>query len=420
MKAKKLIQAGSAIAVAVAMTTGSMAYAGTTSKVDIFSWWTAGGEADGLKGLLQVFHQEYPQFQVINDAVAGGAGSNAKAVLASRMTAHQPPDSFQGHADAELNAYVNAGEMEPLDSLYKSQGWSKVFPATLINDLKVKGHIYAIPVDVHRGNVMWYNPTIFKKYKLTPPSTFAQFFADAKVLKSHGITPLALGDTDQWESVMLWENVLLGSVGPTVYQEVFKGQVKFTDPRVKAATQTFVQMLQYTNSNHAALQWQDASGLVSKGQAAMNLMGDWAKGYYTSLNLKPMTGFGWSAFPGTQGDFEFITDAFGLPKGAPNPTGATDFLKVLGSEKGQAAFNPKKGSIAARTDVPAKIFDVYSQAAMKDFKVKTLVPSLAHGEVANPGFTSAANQAIEVLVSTKNVNQFLSALESAKMENPLK
>lgn len=419
MKANNVLKAAATAVVAVAMTSSSLALAGSTSKVDIFSWWTAGGEADGLKALLAVFHQEYPKYQIVNDAVAGGAGSNAKAVLASRMTAHEPPDSFQAHAMAELNAYVAAGEMLPIDNLYKSQGWYKVFPSELINNLKVNGHMYAVPVDVHRGNVLWYNPAIFKKYHLTPPSTFAQFFSDAKVLKSHGVTPLALGDTDTWESTMLWENVLLGSLGPDVYQQVWKGKVKFTDPRVVSATKTFVDMLGYVNSNHSALQWQDASALVGKGQAAMNLMGDWAKGYYTSVNLKPVSGFGWAPFPGTQNDFEFIIDAFGLPKGAPNPSGATAFLKVLGSEAGQAAFNPKKGSIAARTDVPASIFDVYSQSAMKDFKKDHLVPSLAHGEAANPGFATAANSAIQVLVSTHNVQVFVNALATAEAQNPL-
>lgn len=420
MKGTQLIKAGSALAVALAMTGSTMAYAAGTSKVQVFSWWTAGGEADGLAALLKVFTKDYPQYQVVNEAIAGGAGSNAKAVLANRMTAHQPPDSFQAHADQELNAYVYAGEMQPLDSLYKSQGWYKVFPKTLISDLTVKGHIYAVPVDVHRGNVMWYNPTIFKKYHLTPPKTFSQFFQVAKTLKSHNITPLALGDTDTWEATMLWENVLLGTVGPATYQRIWQGKVPFTSAGVKQSLNTFVQMLGYVNTNHAALQWQDASALVSKGQAAMNLMGDWAKGYYTSQNLKPVSGFGWAPFPGTGGDFEFITDAFGLPTGAPNPAGAKAFLKVLGSKAGQEAFNPKKGSIAARTDVNPNLFDVYSKQAMSDFGKDALVPSLAHGEAANPGFLTAADNAMQVLVSNHNVNQFISSLQKAEQSNPLK
>ena len=56
--------------------------AGTeTKEVEVFSWWTEGGEKAGLDGLVSVFEDEY-DFTFVNGAVAGGAGSNAKAVLA--------------------------------------------------------------------------------------------------------------------------------------------------------------------------------------------------------------------------------------------------------------------------------------------------------------------------------------------------
>src|SRR5437867_3318076 len=47
-------------------------------QLEIFSWWTAGGEADGLAELLKVYGKKYPDVTVKNAAVAGGAGSNAK------------------------------------------------------------------------------------------------------------------------------------------------------------------------------------------------------------------------------------------------------------------------------------------------------------------------------------------------------
>src|SRR3989304_5050677 len=69
-------------------------------QVEIFSWWTGGGEAAGLDAMLGVFGTEYPNVEFINSAVAGGAGTNARAVLASRLQAGDPPDSWQGPARA--------------------------------------------------------------------------------------------------------------------------------------------------------------------------------------------------------------------------------------------------------------------------------------------------------------------------------
>ena len=84
-------------------------------KLEIFSWWTAGGEAEGLNAMYKIFQAKYPGVEIINATVAGGAGSAAKAVLATRMQAGDPPDSFQVHAGHELiDSWVKAGKMEPV------------------------------------------------------------------------------------------------------------------------------------------------------------------------------------------------------------------------------------------------------------------------------------------------------------------
>ena len=85
------------------------------NKLEIFTWWTAGGEADGLQAMVQVFSNENQGIEFVNAAVAGGAGQNAKAVLATRMQGGNPPDSFQVHAGHELiDSWVVAGKMEPI------------------------------------------------------------------------------------------------------------------------------------------------------------------------------------------------------------------------------------------------------------------------------------------------------------------
>ena len=95
-------------------------------QVEVFSWWTGGGEAAGLDAMIKVFQQKYPSIEFINAAVAGGAGTNARAVLATRLQAGDPPDSWQGHAGQELiGTYVAANQLEPLNFLYdrKTAGW---------------------------------------------------------------------------------------------------------------------------------------------------------------------------------------------------------------------------------------------------------------------------------------------------------
>ena len=68
---------------------------GIGGKLEIFSWWTAGGEAEGLNAIIEIYEERFPEVELINAAVAGGAGSAAKPILATRMIGGDPPESFQ-------------------------------------------------------------------------------------------------------------------------------------------------------------------------------------------------------------------------------------------------------------------------------------------------------------------------------------
>ena len=53
-----------------------------------------------------------------------------------------------------------------------------------------------------------------------------------------------------------------------------------------------------------------------------------------------MTEFGWAPVPGSAGVFQFLSDSFVLPTGAPHRDAAIAWLTVAGSKEGQDAFKP--------------------------------------------------------------------------------
>ncbi len=59
-----------------------------SGELEIFSWWAGGGEAAGLEALIAEFSAMYPDVTVMNAAVAGGSGVNARAVLQTRIWLH--------------------------------------------------------------------------------------------------------------------------------------------------------------------------------------------------------------------------------------------------------------------------------------------------------------------------------------------
>jgi len=382
------------------------------NKVEVFSWWTAGGEADGLAAMVKVFEAKYPQYTFENAAVAGGAGTNARAVLATRLSQNDPPSSWQGHAGQELiGTYVAADKIQPLDSLYDSEGWKSVMPAGLIDLISQGGHIWSVPVNIHRANVMWYVPATLTAAGVTPPKTWAEFLTTAATLKSKGITPLAMGE--QWTSMHLFETVMIGSLGADGWKALWDGTGDWTSSDVTDALNTFKQVLSYTNADSSTLAWDKAADLVISGDAAFTIMGDWAEGYFKSKNMEPKTGFAWAPAPGTDGIFDFLSDSFVLPVNAKNPDGATAWLKVAGSKEGQDAFNPLKGSIPARSDGDRSLYDVYLTSAMDDWKSDTVVGSLTHGVVANDAWKAKIDTALGLFLADKDVAAFQTALAAA-------
>ena len=383
-----------------------------TGSVEVFSWWTGGGEAAGLEAMIGVFGAQYPDIEFINAAVAGGAGTNARAVLATRLQAGDPPDSWQGHAGQELiGTYVAGGQIEPLNDLYEAEGWLAVMPETLVPLISQDGNIYSVPVNIHRANVLWYNPTVLSDNDVEVPTTIDEWFAAMNKLQAAGIQPLALGE--QWTKLHLFETVLLGTLGADAYNGLWDGSTNWGSPEVRIALENYATALSYANSDSSSLSWQDAAQLVINGDAAFNVMGDWAEGYFRELGKTPMTDYGWAATPGSDGVFQFLSDSFVLAVGAPDPEAATAWLTVAGSKEGQEAFNPVKGSICARTDCDKTLFGEYLQSAMDDWSSNIVVGSLTHGVVANDSWKTEIDTALGLFLVDSNVDGFQAALVAA-------
>ena len=381
-------------AIALAVSSAPASNAATDKQLEIFTWWASGGEAAGLAGMTTEFERLNPNTPFINASVAGAAGVNAKGVLVSRMQAGNPPDTFQAHAGEELSSYVKAGQIEDVSFLYKSEGWDKIFPKDLIKTLTTNGKIYSVPVNIHRSNVLWWNPAAAKKAGITKaPATLDAMIADMAKFKKAGIDGIALAGNGDWAIAHLFDYVLLASMGPDKFDGLWKGTTKWNGPEVKKAIGQFSKVLSYGNSSKS-LDWPDAGKLVTTGKAGFFIMGDWASSQWQSEGLKLGKDYTWAPGPGTAGVYQWLSDSFTLPKGATNRDAGIAWLKVCGSKAGQDAFNPAKGSISARTDSDPKLYDSYLQAAMKSWKVDRLVGSTVHGVNWGNAGMAAYNSAV--------------------------
>jgi glucose/mannose transport system substrate-binding protein len=181
--------------------------------------------------------------------------------------------------------------------------------------------------------------------------TFDEFFSACDKLKAAGIAALGVGDSGIWASAQLFENTLLGVIGPQGWTDLFSGKMKWDDPKVEQAMWYFAQMQNYLNPDHASLTWDEAVKELMDGKVAFTSMGDWADGEFIKAGMKENKDFGWVSSPGTDGCFIIVADGFTLAKGAPHKEATIAWLKTIGSKEAQEAFNSLKGSIPARTDL---------------------------------------------------------------------
>ncbi len=411
---KRLLSLMLAVVLALTLVVPALAQENEPSgEFEIFSWW-AGDEGPALQALIDKFEEMYPDVTVNNATVTGGSGVNARAVLKTRMLGGDPPDTFQVHAGQELiGTWVVADRMEDLTFLYDEEGWWDKFPQGLLDLLSTDEGIWSVPVNIHRSNVMWYVPANLEKWGVEAPATWDDFLAMCPTLQEAGVTPLVIGEN--WTVNHLWESVALSELGVDGWNALWAGEKHWTDDDVVAMWEKFGQILECSNINEdaATLSWQQATDKVINGEAAFNVMGDWAAGYMvTTLGLEPGEGFGWQPSPGTQGVFMMLSDSFGLPKGAKNRDATIAWLKLLGSREGQDIFNPLKGSIAARLDSDLSLYNTYSQAAAADWKENAIVGSLVHGAVAPEAFSSEFATVMEIFLNGYNAQAASNAAEA--------
>jgi glucose/mannose transport system substrate-binding protein len=383
-------------------------HGGGGNQLEVYSWWTGPGEEEGLDAMAKSFEETNPGVRFVNAAVSGGAGSNAKAILASRLLANDPPDSYQRHAGLELVDDVRSGKVQDLTDLYREQNWLRVFPKGLIEDLTIDGKIYSVPVNIHRANLMWYNPKALKDLGIkAPPKTWSEFLSQAETIKAKGKVAIALGP--EWTQKHLLETVLLGELGADNYEELFDGRLSWLSPEVGAALGTYAKVLAVSDVKSASGDWQPQLDRVVSGSAVYAVMGDWTSSYLEQTKKQQWkTDYDVVAAPGTDGVYDFLSDSFTLPTGARRPDLSRKWLIECGSTDGQNLFNPLKGSIPARTDAAASLYHGYLGWALQQWRdPKTrIVGSLTHGVVANNAFNAEIDSALGLFVQSGDQAKF--------------
>jgi glucose/mannose transport system substrate-binding protein len=387
-------------------------------KLEIFHWWTAGGEREAADAMFRALKSKYPDIILVENPVAGGGGVSHRVVLQARLSAGLPPDTWQTLGGAELKAYVDGGFLEPIDDLWEELKYADAIPKPLADMVTVGGHRYTVPLNIHIQNILYYNKKLFDELGLKPPTTIDELLAVAEAIKKAkpNMWPLALGTKEKWEAAFVLDSFILETGGPEYYVKLFKGLVDVkTDPTFRKALERLSELVPYVYPYHAGLTWDESCGLVVSGDAAMVLMGTWAIGYFQSRGWTPGKEFGALTFP--QKPERILlghTDSYGLAKGAPHPNTCKDWLRVVASADLQVPTDVTQGGMFARLDIdPMKFPDPIRQELqtyLRNNPGKLILDQ--HGSIAPYSFTQAYWDAIAAFFAEPKVDGTISTVAS--------
>jgi glucose/mannose transport system substrate-binding protein len=392
------------------------------AEVEVLHWWTSGGEAAALTVLKKDLEAKGITWKDM--PVAGGGGTQAMTVLKARVSSGQPPTAVQ-MLGFDILDWAQQGVLGDLNDLAAEEKWDSVVPAALQKFSKYEGNWIAAPVNVHSTNWIWANKAVFDKLGIAQPTNWDELIAALDKIKAAGLIPLAHGG-QPWQDATIFDSVVLTTGGLDFYKKALidLDADALGSDTMKTVFDRMAKLRTYVDANFSGRDWNLASAMVIKGEAGMQIMGDWAKGEFLHANQVPGKDFLCFRFPGTQGNVTFNSDQFVMFKvGDDRRAAQVELAKAIMSPSFQSAFNKVKGSVPARTDVSVDDFDDCGKKAMADLKEAAadghLVGSLAHGHAAPAAVKQAMYDVItahfngEIKTSDEAVKRLVDAVKAA-------
>ncbi len=404
---------GFSLAFLTAISCGSTAH--SDASVEVMHFWTSGGEAAALSAVRDKVVEQGVAWE--DAPVAGGGGDQAKTAMQARIAAGNPPTAMLMLGQNILD-WAKQGLLSDVNSVADVEDWDAALPEAVKSFTKIDGNYVSAPTNVHRTDMIWASRSAFDRIDAELPRTWEELNALAPRFIEAGIIPLAHGG-QAWQEVYMFEAVAVGIGGPEFYR---KALVELDPASLEGETMisVFEQLAMLRNmvdENAPGRDWNLATAMVINGEAAMQIMGDWAKGEFTNAGKSPTSDYACIPVPKAQaGGFIYLVNSlsfFEQPQ-AERKAGQEALASAIMDPSVQVSFNIAKGSIPARIDVDTDALDACAQATVSEFKKAdadgSAVPTFAGTHAAPAHVVGAATDVI-----TEFFNSDMSPEEGAQL-----
>jgi raffinose/stachyose/melibiose transport system substrate-binding protein len=409
-----------AIGMALALLVPVLATAAPT-RINFWHIGTAATDKAYFQGVVDEYMKAHPDVTVDITILENEA---FKSKLTTVMQSGTPPDVFHSWGGGVLAEYAKAGLLKDITKEVKGTAWGNSMASGVWQVYAYNGKQYGAPFDMG-AITFWYNKDLLAQvgYK-TFPADWDGFLVLVKKLKAAGITPIALGGGDKWPAMHMWSYIALRLGGGQLFLDLFSGKNKkgFEDPTFIKAGQMLADLaaLKPFQEGFLGATYNDEAALVGNGQAAMELMGQWAPNVEKDSSTSKM-GIGDlllnAPFPAIKGGKGQVTDVIGggngMAVGKDAPAAAVDFLRFLTNKENNAKYAEVAGIIPTVKGADYGIKDPNAKL-VKAIVDKTKFFQLYLDQFLSPAAGGALNDSIQtILAGTATPAEACAAIQTA-------
>ena len=207
--------------------------------ISVTSLW-GGAEGEAFQAVLDAFEEEtgiVAEYESVRDDYAG--------VLSTRLAGGDPPDVAIMPGIGFMQSFAQDGALIPLEDLGIARADIEDRFAPGILDIgTVDGVLYAPMVKLNSKSTVWYHPSSFEELGIEVPETYDDMVA---LGEAYDEPAWACGCADTWNLTDWFESIYIRQHGVEMYDQLFGGELPFTDQSVKDSINEMTRILNEEN-----------------------------------------------------------------------------------------------------------------------------------------------------------------------------
>lgn len=262
-------------------------------------WTSPNVDNDVYKARIAEFEKQHPNIVIKQDGVPS---AQYKTKLRTLAAANNLSDINVVWPGADLAPLVAGSLVEPINHMMEN--WTSILPEAALSGFNVDGQQYAIPTKQNFVDIIYYNKEMFAQVGYDQfPETYDQFIDAVTKLKAAGITPISLGNKEQWPLQSSYISIIGDRfTGSDFLPAVLEGKAKFTDPEFVKALGVIDELSKLDAFNTDANNMDSVQGqdYFIQGKAAMHISSATVDGR-VRINNEEGDKFGIALFPSVEG-----------------------------------------------------------------------------------------------------------------------